>query len=416
MSHVRVNKLVILMAVFLAGCAGIKDGLKGRGSAGKEAVKMVVPLRRAIPPAEVPDHVKLATSGLVLRMRHQKVPGGAVVFKADGSHRVREEGFDYDGFRWTLLDITALRADMVKGHKVAVHLEGLLHFTDSLARMSTSSFSMDYLVGKNRPLEITASRVVHVKPGYPRVKAYFVPLAVLQKNLKRLKTYRDYYIFAATHFVPMYASDEQIRAKQSWDELSTIRKLRSQPPRTALEGDWAVMVFCLDRLAPDSGLDIKVISGTGIGMKQVPAKPALINEHGWRALVLAGHGNLHDSRNPFKVEVYYRMAASSEGKPLLVGRFDSRLDYSKPPGRPVLHSRQGPLGLGKRLLDPRKKEDARIIQQRLKELGYYKLKIDGSFGPGSRASLRAFNREVMNLDRYRWDLEVQKALFKDSGR
>ncbi|GEM_PF-4489457 len=415
-SKLPVSICLLFVVVFFIGCVGLKGAFKGKDKESGDRIKMVVPRRLAVRPREVPRHVKLATSGLVLRMRHRQPPGKAVVFSSGRKHRVREKGFDYSGFRWTLLDLTACRAAGGKGGQVLVHLEGLLHFADSLDRRSTSSFAMDYVVGRNRPLEITSSRIVHVKPVWPRVKAYFVPLAELKKNLARLKTFRDYYRFAATHFVSMYASARQAKAKARWDSLSAFQKLRSRPPRTALEGDWAVMIFCLDRLAPDSLLDVKVISGTGSSMKQVAVKPAVFDEHGWKVIVVTGHGRLHDSSNPFRVDVFYRMEASPAAKPLLVGRFDSRLDYSRyRRARAAGSAAEGPLALGRRLLDPARRHDARLIQQRLKELGYYRLKVDGSFGRGSRASLRAFNREVLHVDKYRWDIEVQKALFKGSG-
>ena len=64
-----------------------------------------------------------------------------------------------------------------------------------------------------------------------------------------------------------------------------------------------------------------------------------------------------------------------------------------------------------RLLDLRIAEDARIVQRRLRELGYYQASIDGGFGPMSVAALRAFKRDHPRLPADdEWDFETQRAL------
>ena len=39
------------------------------------------------------------------------------------------------------------------------------------------------------------------------------------------------------------------------------------------------------------------------------------------------------------------------------------------------------------------KENIRIVQQRLKELGYYKIKVDGIWGPKTLAGVKNFQRD-----------------------
>lgn len=71
----------------------------------------------------------------------------------------------------------------------------------------------------------------------------------------------------------------------------------------------------------------------------------------------------------------------------------------------------GPTPALPRLLDLRDASDARIVQRRLQELGYYQASIDGGFGPLSIAALRAFKQNHPRLPADdEWDLETQRAL------
>lgn len=67
---------------------------------------------------------------------------------------------------------------------------------------------------------------------------------------------------------------------------------------------------------------------------------------------------------------------------------------------------------GEILLNPKLKEDAQLIQKRLSDLGLYKGPIDGIWGRGSEAALKAF-KEKNNLENpTQWDKETQMNLFR----
>jgi peptidoglycan hydrolase-like protein with peptidoglycan-binding domain len=51
------------------------------------------------------------------------------------------------------------------------------------------------------------------------------------------------------------------------------------------------------------------------------------------------------------------------------------------------------------------------VQSRLKELGYYKFAVDGAFGKGSRAALRAWSLKEKGLASDGLTLDIQKRLF-----
>jgi peptidoglycan hydrolase-like protein with peptidoglycan-binding domain len=62
------------------------------------------------------------------------------------------------------------------------------------------------------------------------------------------------------------------------------------------------------------------------------------------------------------------------------------------------------------LLNPAVPEDARIIQSRLAELGFYDLPIDGIWGKGSRTALMAFKEKNSLGSSDTWDTETQALL------
>ena len=82
-----------------------------------------------------------------------------------------------------------------------------------------------------------------------------------------------------------------------------------------------------------------------------------------------------------------------------------------PPAEPP----QDPIATGAVLLDPSVPEDAKTIQGRLAELGFYKMAIDGAWGRGSRAALRTYKVKNNLKKDDQWDKETQMALFSKGG-
>ena len=75
---------------------------------------------------------------------------------------------------------------------------------------------------------------------------------------------------------------------------------------------------------------------------------------------------------------------------------------------------EGPVASGSVFLNPFLKLDARIIQKRLADLGYYDLKIDGIFGKNSQKAIQKFKKNNGLRDNATWDIQTQKLLFKGS--
>ena len=180
------------------------------------------------------------------------------------------------------------------------------------------------------------------------------------------------------------------------------------------------MVFCLERLAPEAEFAVKstseeTVHGAPLG------QTLYLDDAGWRIAAMGGTAKLNSKSDKFFVYATYNPDRKALKKPILVGKFSSLRDYSSRPGlqhRTVQHApagSTGPIGRGDVFLNPASHPDAVKIQQRLADQGYYRSKVDGAFGKGSRASLKAFRQKAGLGYDSRWDMATQKALFKGSG-
>jgi peptidoglycan hydrolase-like protein with peptidoglycan-binding domain len=85
-------------------------------------------------------------------------------------------------------------------------------------------------------------------------------------------------------------------------------------------------------------------------------------------------------------------------------------------GQPAAETGQDPVASGSVLLNPSNQQDAKTIQSRLAELGFYKGAIDGMWGKGSQTSLKAFKEKNSLKNPNTWDKETQMLLFKEISK
>ena len=81
---------------------------------------------------------------------------------------------------------------------------------------------------------------------------------------------------------------------------------------------------------------------------------------------------------------------------------------------PSAEKTQQPVSESPTLLNPALPQDARMIQTRLAELGFYELPIDGLWGKGSRTALMAFKEKNSLGSSDKWDSETQALLFRET--
>ncbi len=84
--------------------------------------------------------------------------------------------------------------------------------------------------------------------------------------------------------------------------------------------------------------------------------------------------------------------------------------------QPALGTPEDPIAAGVVVLNPSVAKDAKMIQERLSDLGLYKAGVDGIWGKGSRAALKKFKEKNSLRNPDKWDRETQLALFKKTSQ
>lgn len=395
---IRYGWPVLFLSIILsAGCAEVAQNIKGRLS--NEGPVLVAPERT---PLELPDHAKLALAALLQKMRHEAVT--AALFHAKGNHDI-QESFTYKGFDVNNVDIAKQILVKENSQAAIINLGGFLHFEDDAARGTTAGFEMHYKVFKKsekKPviLESYASNVV---PSYPLVAAFFIPAEAFRGTGGILpNSFPAYLKFAEEHAIDM--------------KTGSIPE-NVNPAKQSL----VVLIFCFDRLPSEALLDVNV-DGYRV-------TPVAMDFDGWRILAIGGKGRLFTPSESFSIDVYYNKRPTAFFSRQHIARFSSlkqewgkgwiRAQQSsshKRDGNQRLQQVKGPIESGARLLDAQKYTDAVLVQTRLQELGYYRMKIDGDFGKGSKIALKKWSKEKLGDGTDVLTMDVQKELFKGTGR
>ncbi len=277
--------------VFLSGCISTAD-LKNSGN----TVNVVTP--QPLELQQVSPDIKLVTAAIVGKMRGRSKKVTTTTFAKKGKHYI-EEKFKYQGFDLTDLVITRYSSEKINKKQSLVTLEGILRFNDPAGRRAGVVFGAKYKLAFKK-ITILESAVMPLSPKVPEVVTFFVEEKKLAASAKKLKTFLDYLIFAAENALPM--------TKGSGTNL----------PRSAKE--YLIMVFCLDRLAPQSQLTMEV-TNKSIGMKKILAKPIYFNENGWRIMMAGGKFKAGMLANKFYVQVYYTASPDIEEKPIKLATY-----------------------------------------------------------------------------------------------
>ncbi len=279
--------------IFLSGCISTAD-LKNRGNTINVATPKPIELQKVSP------DIKLVTAAIVGKMRGRNKKITYTTFDKKGKHYT-EEKFKYQGFNVTDLVITNYSSKEINKKQSLVTLEGVLSFSEPTGRRAGVVFRAKYKLA-HKKITILESAVIPISPKAPEIVTFFVEEEKFSAAAKNLKTFLDYFIFAAENALPM--------TKGSGTNL----------PRSANE--YLIMTFCLDRLAPQSQLTMEV-TNKPIGMKKVLAKPVYFNESGWRIMMAGGKFKAGMIANKFYVQVYYTASPDVNEKPIKLATYQN---------------------------------------------------------------------------------------------
>lgn len=368
---------------------------------------------------DVPGDVRLVTAAMVQKLRKDQKGIPRVNFDPAGAHYTPETRFNYRGFSVSGISINDHWAKDTGRKSFDCRVAGTMLFSDTLGRRAVVSFSADYELFRDRIL-IRNSLVQPVPPVFPNTRAFIIEGSELQAIVDRRPGFEDFFTGVVSKAHSMTPTAEERRERQELEKLSVFERLRRG---TGIERQPNFMVvFVMDRLTPDAEIDVVVSRNPNDRVSM--AKPVYRDFDGWRVAVFGG--NFAIDHDVFYAQVLYRPAPGvlPEGNDrVMVGLFSSEKNYgvTEASARSIGRagggvSTEGPLGLGSYALDPSRRDEASLIQSRLAELGFYRMTVDGLWGPGSRRALEAYQRAVGLNPNGNWDMGTQRRLFSGTGR
>lgn len=416
----KIFRLIIMIFVccfFVSGC--VSTGSQPSEKSMEPAMEISIPDRFFVNNESTPIDIKMVCAAILNKLR-DRGETEFVRFDPAAGQKVQEELFTYEGFEVTLIDITGFEVKNVGQNQAQGILEGVFHFEDFVGRRASTYFAAKYLKTPDGII-INKAGITNISPLFPRVEAYFIPVEAF--NNSQNNTFRGYwemYAFALKNSLDMNPSQEEIQAYQAYQNLSTWKKATAKKKTKKMK--LAVMIFCFDRLS--NGARFEVTSTE----KNLGA-PGYIDENGWQIAVVTGEFVPDLWGATFDIDTYYTPEGRNEK--LLIGKFSNQKDYMPKQKDPapqqtrikndykqttpsIDDTEEGPVASGSVFLNPFLKLDARIIQKRLADLGYYDLKIDGIFGKNSQKAIQKFKKNNGLRDNATWDIQTQKLLFKGS--
>lgn len=432
----------LILLGLLHGCATIE---KTMAPAPEEAIVIELPPRQSADFEVVPAHIKFVISAIINKLRGDRDSIEEVVFDPSGTHMIADDESTYDDFYVSLTEITGFEMLEEQEQYARLLIEGVLHFRDNLGRGSSSYFAAEYSVAPEK-MTIHKSGTVLIPPTIPDLEAFFVPQASFEEvtSSDEMRIYPDLYLHALTNSFTMLPTDEERKEWEAYQEMSFWNKVKAgmdnQPD------NYYILVFCKDRLPPESLLEMSVTSKPNrMGGKLADAM--YLDDNGWRVMIAGGNFYPDTRSSQFYVSVSYNTDPEAKNKSMIIASYTNQKNFSPPPppgetrqiispevqelAPPVEETQEmaspeeqekvapepnrGPIESGELFLNPENKDEAKLIQERLKFFGYYKSAIDGLFGPGSRNALKEYAQSIGLDSGTTWTLEVQMALFEGTG-
>jgi len=420
---VRIGILILLLS--LCGCktTDISKQLNLVQPTQEEGPVIDLPDRTIADMSQQPAHVKfvLAAMGNKLRGGRHNIPEAK--FSPNGKHAFYDPDFTYEDFDLSRIQITGFEvADQTK-NKARLIIEGIFSFTDLFGRGSATYFAADYTVHKNG-ITINNSGTALIAPGYPDMEVYYVPVSSFNGvDMKEISSFMDLYLHAVINAVDMEPTEAGRKSKEEFEKLSTWKKAIAT--NATMAEDYYVMAFCKDRLPPETSLQMRITNNAQMRGENL-FDVGYVYDQGWRVMIACGNFSPDSFNNNIYVGLQYDVDPGTKSNAICVGIYKNQKNYNNTP-KFIVKQKDGsktvirqdpkshPIESGSVFLNPSKKKDARIIQSKLAEMGYYSKKIDGDFGPGSKNALKKFKKDKGLGDNFNWDLNTQKILFKNSG-
>lgn len=396
------------LLALLSGCGGMQKVMPG-AAADEEPPPFAVHLPESVlmQSSDVPQDIKMVVAASLYTIRHEKTSVPKVRFDPQGRHVLAEPDFAYSGFGLAAMTVDKYETRETESGSVEVDLSVQLLFLDGLGRTSSVLLDAVYEVDA-KGIVVQDSRAAAIPPIFPSVECYYVAAADFREHFSDAQTFQRWYTLTREWAEVMVMTPQEAEKRAALEQRTTFEKLKGLGSIDKQE--YYVLVFCLDRMPQGAELEV-IPTKQPRAAKKPMAEVAQLNFDGWRVAVYGAMMHLNHPDAEVTTLVYYTpdpdVLVQVPGRHL-VGRFSSlkRKAESASSARPATAPVQT------RLLDPADREDARVIQSRLSELGYYTMKVDGLWGKGSMGALQAFQKDNGLPANGNWNRSTQDLLMR----
>ncbi|MCF6245921.1 MAG: peptidoglycan-binding protein [Desulfobacula sp.] len=425
---------VLNMLLITSGCVESMKRIDPFKNAQVKEDVVELPERIIVNRKDLPGDVEHVMAAMINAIRggDKNIPN--VNFDPNGKHEFMEDLFSYKRFDVKFIDIIYFKTEKALDHVRYSLLEFGLYFSDAIGRSAYVRVMADYVVAKN-DIFITTTEYEILPNPYPEIQAFILPREVVTNASPEVKNdYTSLFLLAQQKAVTMEPTKGERIQREQYDQLSFIGRMKYKSD--SIPKSYCVLVFCKERLRPESRFVMTVSKDEKVSNNTL-SNPYYLNDDGWTVGIVGGkfaldaydkevffHVQFNPGIDPANTELKYISRFSSvknydtqDKKPLnpylkafKKQKFDTATVVSDNPG-----VSNGSFSSGMVFLNPAVAKDAKIIQKRLSELGFYTMKIDGAFGKGSQRSLMAFKKTNGLAKNSVWNLKTQKALFKGSG-
>jgi hypothetical protein len=418
---VRIGILILLLS--LCGCLPTSTRLKTAEPTQDQGMVIDLPDRTIADMSKQPAHVKFVLAAMGNKVRGERHTIPEVKFSPNGEHAFYDPDFTYEDFDLTRIQITGFEVVDQTKNKARLIVEGIFSFEDLFRRGSSVYFAADYTVHKNG-VTINNSGTALIAPAYPDIEVYYVPVSSFEGvDMTEISSFMDLYLHAVINAFDMQTTEAGRKAKEEFETLSTWKKMVAKS--ATMVQDFYIMTFCKDRLPPETSLQMKITNNAQMREEDL-FDVGYVYDQGWRVMIAGGDFSPDSFNSNIYVGLQYEVDPGEKTNAQSVGIYKNEKNYDNTPkfivkqkGESTITTMQEPksttIASGSVFLNPSKKDDAKLIQTRLAEMGYYTKKIDGDFGPGSKGALQNFKKDNGLGDNFNWNLNTQKMLFKNSS-
>lgn len=410
MKNIYSIALIVVMTVALGACVTteiLKSKKTEKAPVGEDISFVAI--------KNLPEHTQLALVTLIEEMYGREKSQKKVSFGKDAQIDVVDNFMSLKGWKVQAISFSDERVVPVSEKSAEIFLEGTLTFINEISQTRTENFLVNYLVKSNGKVVILSATATPNFTIYPEIVGFFVDHQALADAAPTLNTFKDFYTFGLNNSINMFATPQECDNWAEYQKLSVFQKMKQRNMPRPVKGKYAFLCFNMDRMAPAAEFKLVVTNTPSGGSISLIEPSYLVYDEGYRVGVVQFEGALFDLKYPVYFHAFMIPDEPTDAKRIHLARFSNQKVYDDfetidvPPGSEEIAEKMRQVQ-SLRLLNPRDRADAKIIQQALKDKGFYKSNVDGLFGKGSKKALRAFRKAEMGKDNIQWDLETQNTL------